>query len=293
LAAKGERIRAGTIYNVPPGGDHKMRIFGVLLFAVLATALAFSMPYWQGGQMDVTATTPAAELTLAKRFVQDVRTRNFQDATAIVEPAYRPTDNTIFETLFRLFRGRSAETFRVTSWQKTFANGAASTQIQMFYDFGKDGGVQCVFTVLSERGGVAIHSAKLEPYSAAALHANDFRFPAAAPDIRWIYLGVGVAFDLFAFATFALCFISPVIRWRWRWLWLLFVLTGFVRFNLDWSSLETQFQLVAFLLPPASFYRFASYGPWILTLTAPVGGALYWAKRMQWRSAAGGEAHIP
>jgi hypothetical protein len=269
-----------------------MRIFGSLLFAVLATALAFSMPYWQGGQMDVTATAPAAELALAKRFVADLRARNFQDAASLVEPEYRPKDAAIFETLFKMFANRKGETFRATNWQKTFTNGEASTLIQMFYDFGADGGVQCVFTIVSRGGGVAIFSAKLEPYSSAALHANDFRFPAATPDIRWIYLGVGVLFDLFAFATFALCFMSPVIRWRWRWLWLLFVLAGFVRFNLDWVHMETQFQLVAFLLPPAGFYRFAAYGPWILTLTAPVGAAIYWGKRVQWRSEAGGEAHV-
>lgn len=268
-----------------------MRIFGVLLFAVLATALAFSVPYWAGGQPDVTGTTPAAELALAKRFVQDVRTRNFHDAAAIVESAYRPADNAIFETLFSMFRNRKGETVRTTGWLTTFAHGASSTQIAMYYDFGKDGGVQCVFVVASQGGATAIRSAKLEPYSAAALHANDFHFPAMAPDLRWIYLGVGVLFDLFAFATFALCFVSPVIRWRWRWLWLVFVLAGFVRFNLDWSSVETQLQLVSFLLPPAGFYRFASYGPWVLVLTAPAGAAIYWARRAQWRREAASEAH--
>jgi hypothetical protein len=268
-----------------------MRIFGSLLFALLATALSFSLPYWEREQPDVAGLVPGADLALAKRFVQDVRARNFQDATAIIEPAYRPKDGAIFETLFALFKNRKGDTFRVTGWQKTFMNGEASTQIEAFYDFGKDGGVHGAFTIITKGGAMAIHSVNLSPYSADALHINDFRFPAAAPDIRWIYLGVGVLFNLFAFATFALCLLSPVIRWRWRWLWLLFVLAGFVRFNLDWSSVETQLQLVSFLLPPAGFYRFTAYGPWILTLTAPAGAAIYWAKRTQWRREADREAH--
>lgn len=264
-----------------------MRYVIAAIFAVLATAAAFSTPYW-GENADFTQFAAGPELTMSEQFVQDVRTRHFADATALVAPQYRPKDMAIFETLLAEFPKRKEDAIQVTAWHKMVISGAESTQIELFYLFGGDGVVRGQFIVDKDpRGTMLLRKVNLTRFSDVEVHANDFRLPATALDIRWIYLGVGVLFDLFAFATFVLCLASPVVRWRWRWLWALFVLAGALRVNLDWSTLEFNTQMVSFLAPPAGFYLFVVHGGWVLALSVPLGALLYWARRFQWRQDAG------
>ena len=260
-----------------------MRNIAVLIFALLATAAVFSPPYWAGA-VDLAPLVSGPELKLAERFIQDLRDKNYSDATAITEPVYRPKDSAILQTLSSLFPARKEKAFHVRAWHKMVMNGQATTQIELFYDFGPDGVVRGVFTVFEKNGAMVIRGANIRGFPAGALQANDFKLPTSALDIRWIFLGVGILFDVFAFATFALCLMSPIVRWRWRWLWLLFVLAGAIRFNLDWTTLESEFHPAMFLAPPAGFYQFFAYGSWVLTITAPIGAAIYWAKRVQWRT---------
>jgi hypothetical protein len=259
-----------------------MRIVVALIFAALAAAASLSAPYWSE-TLDVQAITAGDELTLAKRVVADLRSHNFADANAITEPAFRTTDNKVLAQIGDVFPKRREDSLRVTAWHKFSMRGIENTNIEIFYYFGKDGVVRAQVSTLRNGSGLMIHGAHINSYSLAQLHFNDFRFPAGALDIRWVFLAVAWLFDAVAFTTFALCLMSPVVRWRWRWLWAIFVLAGALRLNLDWMTLDTQYQLLMFIAPPAQFFQAFSYGSWVLTITAPVGALIYWAKRVQWR----------
>jgi hypothetical protein len=260
-----------------------MRVVIALLFAVAATVGLFSIPYWPQ-RADVQKFAAGDELTLAKRFVQDVRTRQFGDASAIMEPAYRPRDNAVLEKISTLFPARKEDSFFVTAWHKFVMAGTENTEIEMFYDFGKDGAIRGQFVTHRDSNGLSVRRAHFDTFAASALHQGDFRLPGGIRDARWLFLGVAALFDIFAIATFVLCLLSPVVRWRWRWLWLLFVLAGAIRFNLDWTTLQSEFLFGTLLAPPAGFYRFTAFGPWVLSIGAPIGALIYWAKRTQWRA---------
>ncbi|HXC53760.1 MAG TPA: hypothetical protein VNU97_00545 [Rhizomicrobium sp.] len=270
-----------------------MRVVGALIFAILATAALLGVPYWTtNAAPDVRSLVRGDELPLAERFVRDMRSRNYNDALAILEPAHRPADTAVFRTITALFPARHEDGTRVTAWHKLSLSGSETTQIEVFYEFGKDGAVRGIFTIFRDASGLKVRGARLESFTVAQLHANDFRLPATALDIRWAFLAVAAVFDVLAFATFVLCLISPVVRWRWRWLWLLVVLCGCVHFRLDWSTLQFDYQLVNVMAPPAQFGQVIAYGSWVLSLAAPFGALIYWSKRAQWRSEEAGAADI-
>lgn len=268
-----------------------MRVVIAVVFALLATAATLSVPFWRQA-LDVRPMASGDELTLAERLVQDLRSGNFADASAITEPAFRSRDTAALAQIGALFPPRKEDAIRVTAWHKLSMNGIERTQIEIFYYFGKDGVVRAQVSTLRNGAGLQIHGANINSFPLAALHANDFRLPDTALDIRWVFLAVGWLFDIFAFATFALCLMSPVVRWRWRWLWALFTLAGAVRFNLDWVTLNTQYQMLMFIAPPVQFFQAFSYGSWMLTISAPVGAAVYWAKRVQWRGESAGAKNL-
>ena len=266
-----------------------MRIFGALLFAILVTAGVLGVPlWWSNAVVDVSALARGDELSLSQRFIGDLRSKNYTDALAILEPASRPKDTAILSQLTAIFPKRHEDAVRVSTWRKmSLSNGTTTTQIEMFYDFGKGGAVRGQFTTFQDAtGSLKIHGVRIDAYTVQQLHGNDFRLPATPWDIRWAFLATAAVFDIFAFATFALCLLSPVVRWRWRWLWLIAVLAGGVRFNIDWAALQFNYQLIAFIVPPAQFSAFAAYGSWVLVLSAPLGAMIYWARRAQWRTEA-------
>ncbi len=261
-----------------------MRFAVALIFAVLATIGLMSMPLWAGGSFDVKETAPGDEFALVKRMVEDLRAHDTRDALAITAEADRPSNLAIFDQIAALFPKTSAKPkLSVSNWTKMFDTNGGSTQMIVFYDYGRAGVVRAQALIIRDKGALRIASININHFSAAAVHANDFRWPESWRDIRWIYLGIAMAFDAFAFATFALCLISPVVRWRWRWLWLLFVLGGALRFNIDWSTLQSEFLIMQFLAPPAGFYKFLTYGSWVLSIGAPIGAMIYWAMRWQWQ----------
>ena len=259
-----------------------MRVIFALIFGLLATAGALSVPYWTQNA-DFRSATPSEELALAERFGNDVRTRNFSDANALMVPAYRPTDTIVYGKLADMFpRGQLART-RVTSWTKTISNGGETMRLELFFEYEKQGAVRTIFKLTRDNGRLQVFGVNFEYFKDDVLHANDFVLPATVRDARWLGLATAVGVDLFAFATFALCIVGPAPRWRWRWLWLIFILIGVLRYNLNWATGEVSSLPFTFLLPPAGLYRFATYGPWFLSLTAPLGAAAYWAYRARWR----------
>jgi hypothetical protein len=261
-----------------------MRIIGAFLFAVLATVGMFALPYWGKTATDVKDLTPQDEVALSRRFIDDLRADKLAEAAAIMDRTYRPKDPNVLARLRKLIPNVPPQSMIVLGWTHYSGDrfGSTSNLVEL-YDFGKAGAVQARFMLIRDPVGLKIGGVNLLYVTAQTLHGNDFVLPKTASDVRWAFLSVAVAADIFAFMTFALCLMAAVVRWRWRWLWLIFALIGGVRFNLDWVSLLSNFQPATVLLPPAGFYRFVPYGSWVLSISAPIGALIYWAMRMQWR----------
>ena len=105
------------------------------------------------------------------------------------------------------------------------------------------------------------------------LKANDFSLTGKSP-LHYGMLAVMVAVFGFILTTvgFAL--------YRRRWGWAFLCLFGFVCFQLNWATGAWGVQPIYFNLLGASFMRAASpLAPWILSVSFPLGAALFWAMR--------------
>jgi hypothetical protein len=63
-----------------------------------------------------------------------------------------------------------------------------------------------------------------------------------------------------------------------KWFWLIFIAFGVGRVTMNWATSETSFQLLNVQIP-ASMAWAAFYGPWILSVSLPVGAIVFLAKR--------------
>jgi len=264
-----------------------MRFFVAIVFALAVTGALLSLPFWQTSPVDIKRFAPQDELALTERYVDALRAGRFDAASAMMDRTYRPKNPAVFVRMRALFPKTPLEQVVLIGWAGYGHDPSGqATRLNALYDFGAGGAVQAQFLLIRDPVGLKVGGVNFRFVPALALHANAFRLPAGALDIRWFYLGVAALFDIFAFATFVLCLASPVVRWRWRWLWAILVLIGGVKFNLDWVSLASNLQTLFVAVPPAGFFRYSAYGSWVLSIAMPVGAAIYWAMRTQWQSEA-------
>jgi hypothetical protein len=84
---------------------------------------------------------------------------------------------------------------------------------------------------------------------------------------------MAISLTLFAFV---LCIRTRIEKWKW--LWLIFILLGVGQVAINWTTNESSFRLFYLQMPPSMAFA-AFYGPWILSVSLPLGAIVFLAKR--------------
>ncbi len=74
-------------------------------------------------------------------------------------------------------------------------------------------------------------------------------------------------------------------RVKWKWLWIPFILIGIGSVQLNWTTGQLGLQPLALHIPGAAIGRSGLYGPWILSVSFPLGAILFLRKRRRLVSA--------
>jgi hypothetical protein len=96
---------------------------------------------------------------------------------------------------------------------------------------------------------------------------------------------------LFCLYAFVLCLRTPIARYKW--LWVLFTLVGVTTLRFDWSSGHFAF------VPLSAQFLFGvsatatPYGPWVLSVSIPLGAIWFLAKRRSLRAATTAPPPLP
>jgi hypothetical protein len=84
---------------------------------------------------------------------------------------------------------------------------------------------------------------------------------------HYLFLLLTIVVPLFCIVSATVCLRSKVRR---KWLWIMFILFGFVSFQLNWTTGQI-------VLEPLSLQFLGSsiaYGPWMISFSLPLGGFL-------------------
>lgn len=82
---------------------------------------------------------------------------------------------------------------------------------------------------------------------------------------------------MFILVTLVACIRTKMRRRKWR--WILFVLVGGVSLSLNWTTGEIGFSPLSVRLLGASAMTTSAYSPWIVSISFPLGAAMFWLKR--------------
>lgn len=104
--------------------------------------------------------------------------------------------------------------------------------------------------------------------------------------MRALFLAGAVAIPVFVITTLVVCIRTKIPKHKW--LWIIFILLGFMKLSLNWTTGEVGFQSLAFQLFGASAFA-QPFMAWTIGLSLPAGAIAFWIRRRTWLAAAAAE----
>jgi hypothetical protein len=135
----------------------------------------------------------------------------------------------------------------------------------------RDAWVIAVFVVESSGSDRHISGLNLQPIPASLEALNRFTLQNKSL-IQYAFLAACIAVPVIIVIALVVCLFSRV---RLRWLWVIFILFGVTQFQLNWTTGQTGFQPISFVLLGASFLRAGLYAPIVFCFGIPLGAILF------------------
>jgi hypothetical protein len=111
---------------------------------------------------------------------------------------------------------------------------------------------------------------------AAQSEINKFTLDGKSPH-HYIVLALAVAVPIFILISLVFCVRTPLPKRKW--LWVLFILMGFGKIMVNWTTGQYGFQLLSFNLLGAEAVAASPHAPWVISASLPLGAIIFWVKR--------------
>jgi hypothetical protein len=98
------------------------------------------------------------------------------------------------------------------------------------------------------------------------------------PAINYIFFILTVTSISFVIFTLVSAILTPMKR---KWLWMVGILFALVKFKLNWTTSEFDFQLLSFQILGAGFSKSGLVAPWIISFSIPVFAITFWIKKLK------------
>lgn len=99
--------------------------------------------------------------------------------------------------------------------------------------------------------------------------------------IHYLFLAACTIIPLFILVSLVVCARTKMKKRKW--LWIIFIIFGFVKFSLNWSTGQVGFKILYCQLLGSGAFAAGIYAPWILSFSIPIGAILFWTKRKNLR----------
>ena len=245
-----------------------MRFLALALFGLLATACS---------QEDILRKiAPPAQQDIARSYIEQLRNRNFADIEKAADPsiAAQLAGGTLEKMADIIPKGAPTSVKLVGA--NRFSSEQDGTTLNLTYEFQFPGQFLLINLAKKTKDGMeTIVGFRVLPLPRSLEEQNRFTLANRSA----LQLGVlAAAVMATAFTLFALVVCIRTKLARRKWLWILFILFGFGKIMVNWSTGQWGFTVLAVQLFSASATA-ASFGPWIIAVSLPVGAVVFLSRR--------------
>lgn len=255
------------------------------LFAISA-ALATLILFGCDAQQWFNSFIPKEQAAIGQRYLEDVRTRNFQPVKNRIDPAYKsPSLDATLAKMAALFPSEKPLSIKVVGSNTVTSSAGRTYNLTYEYQFPRHWALGHIYF---KAKGNDIQIGRMDVYQlrASLEQSNAFTLVGKTP-IQYLILLLAIMFPVFTIATVIVCVRTPVPKRKW--LWIVFILLGVGSVALNWTSGQIRLNPFSLVLFGASYFQ-NFYGPVIIQIGLPLGAVLFWARRKRWKGAANAAA---
>jgi|ERR1700677_567059 len=264
-----------------------MRRFPLLLCGLLLVILCGCV----GKGFLNTFTSPEDE-AVAKNHISLLRDDQFDQIRKDIDPKIKDGfTHDIFEKMRAYIPDGEPLTVKEVGLEEYVSSGSSSCNITYEYQF-PDKWLLINVAVRKVHDVSTIFGIGVRPMSDSLEHWYRFTFEGKGA-IHYVILALACAVPLFILYALIVCCRTKMKKRKW--LWIIFIIVGFGGVTLNWttgrlsssdatvrSNDKTVFiPFFSFYLLGAAAVRAAPYGPWMLTVSLPLGAALFLMRRKQ------------
>ena len=236
------------------------------------------------GRQDVVSTpVPAADQALAMYYVDLLKARKFDDIDRAAIPSVRGPR--LYDALLKMAdtlpEKETPSSRKLVGAQIRTDQDGTTTNVVFEYDFsGK--WVLANVGLLRKPDSVSLVALTVRAIPESLEEHHRFRL-AGKSAVHYVVLALAIVFPLLTLYALVAC-VRTKMSWQ-KWPWMLFILFGIGSFSINWTTGETQFSALTLRLFGASAAA-VLYGPWILSVSFPLGALVFLFRRKALTAAA-------
>ncbi len=221
----------------------------------------------------------SAEQAQAKGYIDLLRQQRFDDVEKAADSSIAGA--TLHGTLVAMagfIPAGEPKSITLVGAHRSLMNDTTTVNTTYEYEF-PDRWLLINVALKSQAGKTTIVGFSAVPQHKSLAEQNRFTLEGKTP-MLYAILALSVLLPLFTLFALVLCIRTP-FKGR-KWPWVLFVLVGFGRLSVNWTSGDWSFAPVYFQLFSAGAFA-SPYGPWTLSIALPLGALIFLLKRSKLR----------
>jgi hypothetical protein len=212
---------------------------------------------------------------IAKGYIDHLRAGRFEEIEKAADPGIRnPNFRAWLTRMAELVPVREPASVKVVGAQRFHASGTTTVNTTFEYDFG-DKWLLANVAIQETNGTKTILALNVKPLPQSLQSLNKFTLVGKGVG-QYAVLVAAIAAVLIT--VYALIICARTTLPRRKWLWIVFILLGFGKIAVDWTTGEWDIAPLAVQLLSASAFA-PPYGAWTIAVSVPVGALMFLIRR--------------
>jgi len=246
---------------------HSLRWFLVLLLLPIAAC---------NFQKSLESMAPEEDKQAAKNYISLLQDRKFGELKSAMGSTLTadPNLDASLTKMADLTPQDEPRSIKLVGYRWIRINSTSRGELVFEYEFASSWSV--ISVVIEHQDGVSkIMGMHVLPKKQSLEEENRFTWRNKSA-LHYAFIGAAVAVLIFSLISFVICLRTP--RLPKKWLWAIATLVGVGNAGLSWTSGVWFFHPIYILLPTAMMSQ-QLYGPWIISVTLPLGAIIFLVKR--------------
>lgn len=222
---------------------------------------------------------PQEEVEFSKQYLTLFQSSDYEAIEKEMNPALKNEQlRTQLEQIATFFPKEKPTSIKIVGSRTLKANKFWQANLTFQYEF-LNKWLLVSIVLHKENNVLLVNGINVLPLSDSLENINQFTFQNKAIGSYLIFV-LAILIPIFSIFVLVLCIKTPIPKRKW--LWIIFILIGFCRITVNWTTGDINIHLLSIQLLGAGFWRASIYAPVIISISIPLGALIFMIKRKKW-----------